>query len=116
MTRKLIVREGSSERVFTLSSPMSVGRDEDCAITLEDPRLSRHHAEFAANGTVVSVREQVRYEQKSGREVREGFVATRVTSVRFRAVSEARRICRRGCSFVGLVVGRWLSVVLPPHL
>ncbi|MFN8060501.1 MAG: FHA domain-containing protein [Vicinamibacterales bacterium] len=57
MTRKLIVREGSSERVFTLSSPMSVGRDEDCAITLEDPRLSRHHAEFAANGTVVSVRD-----------------------------------------------------------
>jgi len=55
-----------------------------------DDALSPHGAVIVRRSTtVVSVREQVRYEQKSGREVREGFVATRVTSVRFRAVSAA---------------------------
>ena len=55
-----------------------------------DGALARHgEVVVRRSTTVVSVREQVRYEQKSGRETREGFVATRVTSVRFRAVSAA---------------------------
>ena len=55
-----------------------------------DAALEPHDAVIVRRSTaVVSVREQVRYEPKSGREIREGFVATRVTAVRFRAVSEA---------------------------
>ena len=34
-----------------------VGRDRDCAFTLDDPTVSRHHAEFQRTGIHVAVRD-----------------------------------------------------------
>ncbi len=57
MKRTLIVREGSTEREVPLSGTVIVGRDADCGVCLNDPRLSRRHAEFVTAGELVSVRD-----------------------------------------------------------
>lgn len=57
MKRTLIVREGSTEREVPLSGTVVVGRDADCGVCLNDPRLSRRHAEFVTAGELVSVRD-----------------------------------------------------------
>jgi pSer/pThr/pTyr-binding forkhead associated (FHA) protein len=52
----LTVLDGPAKgRVITLDGPGTVGRDPDCALVLDDERVSRQHATFTpqADGTVV---------------------------------------------------------------
>jgi hypothetical protein len=54
MSNRLLVRDESGERDVKLGAPVTIGRDPTCTISVDDPRLSRRHAEFVAkNGTVL---------------------------------------------------------------
>lgn len=57
MKHLLIVREGATEREVPVLHTVVVGRDADCTVCLNDPRLSRKHAEFVVAGAAVTVRD-----------------------------------------------------------
>lgn len=56
MTRKLVVTDDRGTRELLLVGTMGVGRDPACEISVDDPLLSRRHAEFRVSpeGVVVT--------------------------------------------------------------
>jgi pSer/pThr/pTyr-binding forkhead associated (FHA) protein len=55
--RKLIVKDSHGERDVLLVGTVTVGRDPGCEISVADPLLSRHHAEFVESSSGVLVRD-----------------------------------------------------------
>ena len=55
--RKLIVKDNHGERDVLLVGTLTVGRDPGCEISVADPLLSRHHAEFVESSSGVLVRD-----------------------------------------------------------
>lgn len=55
--RKLIVKDSHGERDVLLVGTLTVGRDPGCEISVADPLLSRHHAEFVESSSGVMVRD-----------------------------------------------------------
>ena len=55
--RKLIVKDNHGERDVLLVGTLTVGRDPGCEISVADPLLSRHHAEFVESSSGVMVRD-----------------------------------------------------------
>lgn len=51
-TRRLIVQTGGSTRELLFIGRLTVGRATECDISLNDPKVSRRHAELDATGTV----------------------------------------------------------------
>jgi pSer/pThr/pTyr-binding forkhead associated (FHA) protein len=53
-----VIRGPETGRVFALPpGATSVGRDRDCDFTVDDPTVSRRHAEFRRTGNEVSIRD-----------------------------------------------------------
>lgn len=57
MKRVLVLSDGVRERELQLAGRIVVGRDPSCEVSHDDSLLSRRHAEFVADGDVVSVRD-----------------------------------------------------------
>jgi hypothetical protein len=57
VSRRLLLDDGKSERELLVVGTMVVGRDPECEISSNDPRLSRRHAEFRTTPTGVVVRD-----------------------------------------------------------
>jgi hypothetical protein len=57
VSRRLLIDDGQRERELLVVGTMVVGRDPECEISSNDPRLSRRHAEFRATPTGVVVRD-----------------------------------------------------------
>jgi pSer/pThr/pTyr-binding forkhead associated (FHA) protein len=55
--RKLIVTDSHGERDVLFVGTLTVGRDPGCEISVADPLLSRHHAEFVESSSGVLVRD-----------------------------------------------------------
>src|ERR687895_1498635 len=55
--RKLIVKDSHGERDVLLVGTVTVGREPGCEISVADPLLSRHHAEFVESSSGVLVRD-----------------------------------------------------------
>jgi hypothetical protein len=55
--RKLIVKDSHGERDVLFVGTLTVGRDPGCEISVADPLLSRHHAEFVESSSGVMVRD-----------------------------------------------------------
>lgn len=57
MSKKLLIRDAHGEREVPLGGTVAVGRDPGCAISADDPLLSRRHAEFVLTTAGVLVRD-----------------------------------------------------------
>ena len=57
MKRVLVLSDGVRERELQLVGRIVVGRDPSCEVSHDDSLLSRRHAEFVAEGDLVSVRD-----------------------------------------------------------